>query len=316
MNNELDQIKRINIADYLVSQGYTPNKAKSSKNALCYDHSNGDRLIVGTDANSGHSVYYSVRDDADNGTIIDLIQKRQGLNLGQVRKELRPWIGRGPLDRPEIQPQPRPEPTTKDRAAQARGLAACERVGNHHEYLERRGISPETLKHFRKRIFTDNRGNAIFPHFDAAGVSGLEIKNTRFTGFSKAGEKGLWLSGPTDSERLVICKSAIDCVSHYQLDHKNPLREKTLYVSTAGRMSPEAKQNLQTLLDKYPDAEIVAGFDADADGDKYTGELQEMASEREITRHRPKFKDWNEELQKHLQRQREIEEEQSHRPRM
>jgi hypothetical protein len=164
MNNELDEMKRINIADYLVSQGYQQNKAKSSRSALCYDHPSGDRLIVGTDAKSGHSVYYSARDDQDNGTIIDLIQKRQALNLGQVRRELRPWIGRGSAERPEIPTtQPRPEPTTKDRAEQARGLAACERIGSHHKFLEGRALNQETLKHFRSMIYTDARGNAVFP---------------------------------------------------------------------------------------------------------------------------------------------------------
>lgn len=315
MKNELDEMKHINLADYAVAQGYQPNKSKSSRNAICYDHPNGNRVIIGTDATSGHSVYYSVRDDTDNGTIVDFIQRRQALNLGQVRRELRPWIGRGPAERPEIPtPQPRPEPTTKDRAEQARGLAACKRINDRHKYLEARGLSIETLKHFRSRVYTDARGNAVFPHFDAAGVSGLEIKNTRFTGFSKSGEKGLWLHGPADSSRVVVCESAIDCMSHYQLDAKNPVREKTLYVSTAGKMSPEARANLQTLLDKYQGAEIVAGFDNDADGNKYTGELQEMASELEIIRHKPKYKNWNEELKRYLQRQRELEEEQ-HRPR-
>ena len=316
MNNELDEMKRVNIADYLVSQGYAQNKAKSSKNALCYDHPGGDRLMVGTDSKSGHSVYYSVREGQDNGTIIGLIQKRQSLNLGQVRKELRPWIGRGSQERPEIQPQPRPEPTTKDRAEQARGLATCERINDRHKYLEGRGLSPETLKHFRSRIYTDARGNAIFPHNDAQGVAGLEIKNTRFTGFSKGGKKGLWLHGPADPVRIVVTESAIDAMSHYQLDRDNPQRDRTLYVSTAGKMSPAAKQNLQKLLDRHPEAEIIAGFDNDADGNRYAGELQEMAGELEIIRHRPHKNDWNEDLQLQQQieeererRRRELEEE-------
>lgn len=325
MRDELDEMKLINIADYLVSQEYQPNKAKSSQNALCYYHSNGDRLIVGTDAKSGHSVYYSVRDDQDNGTIIHLIQKRQSLNLGQVRRQLRPWIGRGPQERSEIQPQPRPEPTTKDRQAQARGLAACEPIGSRHKYLESRAINSETLKHFRSRIYTDTRGNAVFPHFDAQGVTGLEIKNTKFTGFSKAGEKGLWLHGPADPQRIVVVESVIDAMSHYQLDSGSQERGRTLYISTAGKMSPESKASLQTLLDKHRDLEIVAGFANNADGDKYTGEIQGMAAEREIIRHRPHKNDWNEDLQLHRQleeererrqREREEQEHERHRPSM
>ena len=41
----------------------------------------------------GHYVYFSVREDNDNGSIIDFVQNRQRLSLGAVRKELRPWIG-------------------------------------------------------------------------------------------------------------------------------------------------------------------------------------------------------------------------------
>lgn len=293
MNDELEQFKQLNLADYASAHGYTLNKQKSSKNALCYDHPNGDRVILGTDPKSGHSVYYSVRDDKDNGTIIDFVQKRQGLNLGQARKELRRWIGKGPRERPEIQPQPKPEPTTRDRAEQLRGLAACEQVAGQHKYLQSRGISPRTLDHFKERVFTDPRGNAIFPHYDQAGVSGLEIKNREFTGFSKGGEKGLWFHGPKDPERIIVCESAIDCMSHYQI-HKP---EKTMYVSTAGKMSPEAKQNLKSLLDRNDQAQVVAAFDNDKDGRKFGQELAEIAG-REVKNGLPKEKDWNEQLKK------------------
>jgi len=34
---------------------------------------------------------FSVRDDRDKGSIIDWVQHRYGLNLGALRKELRPW---------------------------------------------------------------------------------------------------------------------------------------------------------------------------------------------------------------------------------
>jgi hypothetical protein len=33
----------------------------------------------------------------------------------------------------------------------------------------------------------DSRGNAVFPHFDGAGLCGYEIKNQRFTGFAAGG---------------------------------------------------------------------------------------------------------------------------------
>lgn len=52
----------------------------------------GDKVIVKRDADQ-HDVYFSLRDERDDGSIIDFAMRRKGLNLGQVRKELRPWIG-------------------------------------------------------------------------------------------------------------------------------------------------------------------------------------------------------------------------------
>lgn len=302
MDSELDKMKRINIADYAASRGYTLNKQKSSQHSLCYDNAAGDRVLIGQDPKSGHSVYCSVRDDNDNGTLIDFIQKRQGLNLGQVRRELRPFIG-APSQRPDYTPQPVPKPAEKDRLQVQRGLADCKLVSSHN-YLESRGIEQETLEHFRGRVYADKRGNAIFPHFDEQGVCGLEIKNQNFTGFSKSGEKGLWFAGAAKPEHIVFCESAIDCLSHYQLKPDN----KTMYVSTGGKMSPGAKQSLENLLETHKDTQIVAAFDNDKDGQRFAQNLCDMAG-REIKLDKPECKDWNEQLQRERQHERELEHE-------
>src|SRR2546426_7961781 len=69
-----------------------------------------DKIVVQRNRN-GHYVFFSVRDDDDNGTLIDFLQRRQNLSLGVVRQILRPWIGR-----PATSPQfPKLEPTSPDR---------------------------------------------------------------------------------------------------------------------------------------------------------------------------------------------------------
>ncbi len=306
MDQELDEMKRVNIADYAASQGYRLNRAKSSRSVVCMDHPNGDRVVIGRDEKSGHSVYYNFRDDQDNGTLVDFIQRRQTKSLGQVRQELRPWIGKGAQERPEVERQPDPVPVKKDRMLVAAAFAKCSLVTDRHEYLESRGVDPDILDRFKGRVFTDRRGNAIFPHYDQAGVSGFEAKNEGFTGFSKGGEKGLWLGGETKAPaRIVVTEAAIDALSHYQLHQAD--NEKTLYVSTSGAMSPEAKANLKATLDRYPEAEVVAGFDNDQDGTKYADELNEMAGERGASRELPECgKDWNEQLQREKKERDEV----------
>ena len=59
-----------------------------------------------------------------------------------------------------------------------------------HPYLENeRGIPAELLasERFIGRIKIDPRGNAAFPHIDADGLTGYELKNRNFTGFASGG---------------------------------------------------------------------------------------------------------------------------------
>ena len=91
---EIDDFKQqINLTEYAAAQGYVLDRSESSRNSVTMRGPGGDKIIIGRDASSGHWIYFSVRDDADNGTIIDFIQNRQRLDLGGARKALRPWVG-------------------------------------------------------------------------------------------------------------------------------------------------------------------------------------------------------------------------------
>ena len=94
--NRADELERfkshINLTEYMAAQGYKLDKAESSRHSAVMRGPGDDKLIVAK-GQDGHWVYFSVRDEADNGSIIDFVQRRQALNLGQVRQALRPWIG-------------------------------------------------------------------------------------------------------------------------------------------------------------------------------------------------------------------------------
>jgi hypothetical protein len=87
------------------------------------------------------------------------------------------------------------EPVSRDRAGV---IAAWERAEKclALPYLTGRGLGPEVLSLpiFAGRVRVDQRGNAIFPHYDKTGLCGFEIKNYNFTGFAAGGVKGLWFS--------------------------------------------------------------------------------------------------------------------------
>ncbi len=155
-----------------------------------------------------------MRQDNDNGSIIDFVQHRQRLSLGAVRKELRPCIGCPPRSFPPSLPLTK---TSKDRLRVETEYAKM-RNAPRHPYLENERALPASLleaNRFAGRVRIDARGNAMFPHFDEEGLCGYEIKNKGFTGFRSGGTKGLWLSQERpDDNRLVFCESAIDALSY------------------------------------------------------------------------------------------------------
>jgi hypothetical protein len=126
------------------------------------------------------------------------------------------------------------------------------------------------------------------------------LKNVGFTGFASGGTKALWLSHdlPTDN-RLVICESAIDALSHAVLFPENRAR----YASIGGKPNPQQPELIRAAVARMPaGSEIVAAMDADADGRKLA-EIVRRAVELS-GRHDLRFvieeprgvKDWNDQL--------------------
>jgi hypothetical protein len=259
-------------------------------------HPDGDKIIIARNDMNTNWIFFSVRNDQENGTIIDFIQQREGGNLGEVRKILRGWLGSSrPVVRLPLFVQDL-EPVSRDRIGV---IAAWERAEKclSLPYLTARGLSPEllSLSIFANCVRVDRRNNAIFPHYDKSGLCGFEIKNTDFTGFAAGGVKGLWFSqaNPTDKE-LVLTESAIDALSFHAL-HKGNF---TRYMSTGGALNPQQPALIRGAIEKLPSgAVVILAFDNDEGGDKIAAEIKAVApAGHEIRRVLPdkmSGKDWN-----------------------
>ena len=171
-----------------------------------------------------------------------------------------------------------------------------------HAYLENdRKLSASLLSSPRiaGRIKSDGRGNAIFPHFNEAGLCGYEIKNRGLTSFSRGGQKGLWLSNEEDGDRrIVIAESAIDALSYAQLFTDAAAR----YASIGGQMSPRQPGIVAAAAARMPSGStVIAAMDADEHGLRLASRIAE-AVERlglgvEFRIHLPEgAKDWNDML--------------------
>ena len=298
-DSELESFKTgIDLRAYAAEQGYQLDRKESWRGSSIMRHPNGDKVIIKRGSDS-HYVYFSVRNDNDNGSIIDFVQNRQRMSLGAVRKELRPWIGMPSSQLPAFPPLPK---TSKDRMRVETEFARMQDAPR-HPYLENERCLPASLlglDRFAGRVRMDARGNAIFPHFDAEGLCGYEIKNKGFTGFASGGSKGLWLShGLPDDHRLVFCESAIDALSHAVLFPD----ERARYASIGGKPNPLQPELIRAAIARMPSgSEIVSAMDADEDGGKLAEIVRQAVqlSGRDDLRfsdHRPSgAKDWNDVL--------------------
>jgi hypothetical protein len=301
--DELECFKReISLPEYAAAEGYELIKNESSRNSIIIQRESDDDKIIIATAADGHGTYFSVRDNQDNGSIVDFVQKRKGLNLGQVRKELRPWIGAEPVQmNHRIK---KPAPSTADRQKVLQVIGRSQPAGA-HGYLVSRGIHSETLAdpRFSSVIRCDQRGNALFPHYDREGLSGYEIKNYEgFTGFASGGKKSIWYSTNTGkSDRLIITETAIDALSHADAVGTS----KDAYVSFAGSMSPDQLGILKAVLSNAHEARqtLVIAVDNDQSGSDFEVQLRDLAPEgMTIVRDAPQLgNDWNDTLKGYIE---------------
>jgi len=308
MDEELDRFKRINLCEYAVSRGYRLIRREgtrgggsrgSTASSLLLRHSDTDDKIVARLDRDGHWTYFSVRDDRDNGTIIDFALRRGAPTIAAVREELRVWTGE---DRPRQASFAQPPPPAKDRALVAAAYARARCVTT-SPYLNARGLRPETLAcpRFAGTWRVDNRGDLLFPHRDGPRleeVCGFERKSARFAGFSAGGTKTLWTSNASDDDtRLVITEAVIDAFSYHQLQPDARAR----YASTAGTFGERQAVHVIAAIARMPaGSTVVIATDGDEAGERLAGKIRTLAGDTPVERHAaPIGKDWNECLQHH-----------------
>ena len=294
MNEELERFKtEINLAEYAASLGYRIDRAESSRNSIVMRCGN-DKVIISRSDDDGHWRYFSVRDSQDNGTIIDFIQYRDDISLGTVRVQLRSWLSGFVVRPPAGEFVQEVEPSMKCRELVSAAFSSFMASTGNNPYLRSRGISSDTLSHprFSGKVFLDQRGNSIFPHYDHEGLSGYEIKNHSFTGFAKHGSKSAWSSNLFGGDDcLVFTESAIDAMSYFQLFQE----VSTRYVSIGGQFSPLQIELFKLLISDLPKgSSVVFAFDNDAEGNNYAAWLSDLVLEYAYLRHTPLLKDWNE----------------------
>jgi len=235
------------------------------------------------------------------GGAIDLVMHLGKMDYRTAVQWLQQHLGSAPADRPSTSACPQPSPSSSPylaAQAQRRGLrlpvANVAKLEQVRRYLtEQRCLAVAILKPLidAGKVYADQRGNAVF--LMVAGKPnrsiGAELRGTGkrvWRGLAPGTRKdtGYFWIGAGNSQKIVLCESAIDAISCFQL------QSTCICISTAGvRSDPRW---LHPLMARRYD--IYCGFDDDEPGN--------AASSQMITRHpsikrlRPPAHDWNDAL--------------------
>lgn len=289
---------QINLCDYAVDCGYTLDPRESSRRSFVLRRKSDDDKIIVSVKPDGNWGYWSARDNGDKGTILDFVKRRQAGNLGEIRKLLRPWIGR-----PSTQlPTAKPDPVIKDREGVKSAWGSMTPITRTNgAYLRERGLHQDVWAspRFAPMIRQDQGSyrNIAFAHYDRQGLCGYEVKNRGFSGFAPGGTRAIWCSkNIMTATTAFIAEGAIDCLSHAQLMRTGV---DMAYISIAGQLADDQLDFLRWLLNRRDNiAAVEIGTDNDDQGHDMAERLMGGLPDRvKASRAIPATgKDWNDTL--------------------
>jgi hypothetical protein len=231
--------------------------------------------------------------ECGGGGAIDLVMQLASVEFGEAIEWLERHVGSGYVQS-STGPRLSNSMSRRSRPSLELPMRNDAMLGRVREYLTgRRKLAPELLDPLIEggKLYADGRANAVLVM--VAGKPnrpvGAELRGTGPRGWrgmatGSAKDLGFFWIGPANSQQIVLCESAIDAISCFQLHREN------ICISTAGvRTNPPW---LVTLIARGYD--IRCGFDADHAGEMSAARM--MAIHPTIRRRRPPAHDWNDAL--------------------
>jgi len=230
------------------------------------------------------------------GGAIDLVMHLAQVDVGPAVQWLERHLAAGSLPVAHSSPSASggPAPVPQGRGPLRLPMPNDRQLARVRRYLkERRGLAGSVLEGLIQsgKLYGDRRGNAVFLLMTGKPNRpvGAELRGTGprvWRGMAPGTRKNMgffWLGAPA-SRQLVLCESAIDAISYYQM------HPDWLCVSTSGVRANPAW--LPALITRG--YEIHCGFDADDPGDAAADRM--VALHPAVKRLRPSGHDWNDVL--------------------
>jgi hypothetical protein len=313
MEYTYDELRqRISLLEFALAHGYECDRRKGLKWPVLNHHS-GDRIIIVNPRNPAAQGYFNPGDDGDRGTLIQFVRNRLGWLFPEAPERSQAWNVNRVLHEWLSLP-------FRDRRLHAKLSSPSRHGGKVDEvafdpallgpledpsWLLSRGITRETLNDilFEGRILQSRTGthrNTAFPYRKELDgrIVGAEVRNHNFKGHMCGSLRGvsLWVSRcMPGSERIVVCESALDALSHFEMNGDG----RDVYVSFGGHLAEgqlECLKGIYRRLSTDRHMRLDIGTDDDEKGHLYAAMLRREFPEAE--RILPQGKDFNDMLMK------------------
>jgi hypothetical protein len=203
-------------------------------------------------------------------------------------------------------PKRPPSASRRDPRAAPRPRLPVANLGNlqrvRHYLTQQRCLAANILEPLigAGKVYADQRGNAVFlmvarkaNHPIGAELRGTGQRTWRGLAPGTCKDAGYFWIGVAGSDKIVLCESAIDAISCFQL-HSTTLRTECICISTAG-VRPNPPWLHPLMARGYG---IYCGFDDDQPGN--AASCQMIRQHPAIKRLPPPAHDWNDALQASL----------------
>jgi hypothetical protein len=282
------------------------DRAASTKNSLKYRRGAGEVLIVNHEGRG----WWDPQSDA-RGDVFDLVQHFDpGLNFGEVRKLLRPFIGLSPTF-PAPPRRRHPDSCTLTPAERWALRPPLRPASPGWRYLTHERRLLESILEAAVAADTLREGAYRSPWFahrdETGGVTHVEIRSANYRGSLAGGVKTLFRFRDADPpfSRFVLAEAPIDALSIAALEENRP---HTLYAATGGGMGPATIEAIERILAGMAGirhAVFCSAADANPAGERYAARHEKLAVKAGVAfaRLRPPIEngDWNDILQRQTQ---------------
>lgn len=284
---------QISLPDFLKDvYGFRKDEGSSQNYPKLKCSETGEVFVVKKN-HKGHYTYFDIHNDNIKGkTILDYVQKRLSIekfgnegkliSLPEVAKYLDSYIKTGKVVAPENSTFVlNNESLSKDYITKV--LLELKPL-NDHTFLKSRGIAEDVFNGrlfngviFNKDFFDEETEakhvNTVFKMWSQDGVIAISQRNELFKGCLGSKSESICISNFDNSKPLdcfYIGESFIDCMSHYQLNHKRLAGKNVVYVSSEGNLVDGQISVIQKALNINKPKEIGLIFDNDLAGHYYS----------------------------------------------